>query len=984
MPTKRTNAGFYAILSHSHLVRVLAVSSLLALLLHASGTPSANAAFFFVTNTNDSGGGSLRQAILDSNANPAPVGTNSISFGISGPGPYKIAPTTQLPTITAPVMLNAATQTGGSTPVVELSGENCTGCIGLDVSAGGSTIRGFVVNRFTGIGIRVTGSGNTTIAGNYIGTDVTGLVSQANSPSGVEVNNSGGNLVGGVTASDRNFISGNNGVGVTITGTAQGGSANGNQIFGNYIGIGADGSTAVRNSLQGVVVMLNASNTAIGGSSAAFRNVISGNLQDGVLVTSGGNLTTIRGNLIGTNAAGTAAVGNGQSGITLTAPNNTVGGTTAGERNVISGNSYGVIIRTTPATNNTVAGNYIGLNLAGTAAVPNSLFGVFVTTSATNNTIGGSASGAGNVIAGNSFQGVYLSGTGVSNNQVLGNLIGTAPDGTTSFPNLRAGVDIDGGATNNQIGGTAAGAGNTIAFNGGPFAQGGVRIADTGTTGNAIRGNSIFSNNGLGIDLNSDSVTANDLGDVDTGPNLLQNFPVITQALPGATSIQGTLHSTASMTFTIDVYSSASCDPSGFGEGKTFIGSGPTTTDASSNASFVITTASLVNGQVVTATATDPSGNTSEFSACVMVVTPNTSTRTVTPTSTFTRTPTPTSTNTSTVTPTNTPPATPTQTPTTTPTPSQTPTPTSTNTPTVTPTNAPTATFTVTPTSTHTPTNTPTPTVTPTQTSTLTSTVTPTSTLTATFTVTPTSTNTPTVTPTQTPTNTPTVTPTYTPSPSSTVTPSPTRTATSTNTPTITPMGTSTQTPTSTLTPTRTLTNTPTRTATATPTASATAGTLFTGTFQLQGQPTPPSTALQVPVVVTVYQAGTGNVELVTNTTADNTGTFTVKGLAPRVYDIKVKYALSLSRKALSVSITTRQNSHVEYGMLRTGDADNNDQIDIVDFSLLRSQFGNITNCATSKPPVLPCGDFNASGQVDIVDFSLMRSNFGLVGPDNP
>src|SRR5439155_1349078 len=157
-----------------------------------------------------------------------------------------------------------------------------------------------------------------------------------------------------------------------------------------------------------------------------------------------------------------------------------------------------------------------------------------------------------------------------------------------------------------------------IAFNLGA----GVVVQGVGATGNPIRGNAIYSNGALGIDLGGDGVTPNDAGDADNGPNRLQNFPVLSGALAagGTTRVAGTLNSLANTTFALDFYASAAADPSGFGEGARYLGSAQVTTDDSGNASFEVTLAAPTTpGEVVTATATDPANNTSEFSQAVLV-----------------------------------------------------------------------------------------------------------------------------------------------------------------------------------------------------------------------------------------------------------------------------------------------------------------------------------------------------------------------------
>jgi uncharacterized protein (DUF2141 family) len=260
-----------------------------------------------------------------------------------------------------------------------------------------------------------------------------------------------------------------------------------------------------------------------------------------------------------------------------------------------------------------VEGNYVGTDASGTADVGNGN-GVGIIRG-TNNRIGGTTPGARNVISGNDENGVELTVV-ATNNLVQGNYIGTQTDGSSALGNTGDGVhfvDPGANASNNTIGGTASGAANTIAFNG----RAGVYVGSG--MGNAILSNSIFSNGGLGIDLRPRGVTPNDPGDADTGANNLQNFPVLTSVSGsgGGTTVQGTLNSEANKTYRLEFFSSPSCDPSGHGEGKTFLGSLSVTTDGSGNASFTFSSGTAVSsGDSVTATATDPANNTSEFSRC--------------------------------------------------------------------------------------------------------------------------------------------------------------------------------------------------------------------------------------------------------------------------------------------------------------------------------------------------------------------------------
>ena len=241
---------------------------------------------------------------------------------------------------------------------------------------------------------------------------------------------------------------------------------------------------------------------------------------------------------------------------------------------------------------------------------------------------GGGTAGDGLVLqAGNStVRGLVIngfSGNGISvpssNNIIAGNFIGTDSTGATGVPNGLNGVIITNGS-NNTVGGTNAGDGNTIAFN----TLVGVVVVGT-ATGNQILTNDIFSNGGLGIDLGDDGVTPNDPGDADTGPNNLQNFPIITNVIETTptTLVFFSLDSTANTTFRIEFFSNVAVDPSGNGEGQTFLDATTVTTDGTGNfTGFFFANNDAAVGQFVTVTATDPSGNTSEFSAPQIVVAP--------------------------------------------------------------------------------------------------------------------------------------------------------------------------------------------------------------------------------------------------------------------------------------------------------------------------------------------------------------------------
>ena len=460
-------------------------------------------------------------------------------------------------------------------------------------------------------GILIVGSGSTgsIIRGNYIGVDVTGSAAIPNQFHGLAISNASGTVVGGVDAGAGNLISGNgvNGVGIFGVSSTQ------NVIEGNRIGTNAAGTAAIGNALDGVGIVDGSANR-VGGSTAAARNVVSGNGRVGVGIFNGNATNNIvSGNFIGTDVTGAAALPNLgiQSGISISnSPGNTIGGPAAGAGNVVSGNAvHAVTIFGASATGNIVQGNFIGTDASGLSQLANGGIGLDIV-SALNTTIGGSGS-ARNVISGNGL-GIQIR-TGATGNQLRGNLIGTDRNGTAPIPNGN-GVYID-DASGNTIGGTGAGQGNVIAFNGG-----GVTILSATSTSNAILGNSIVGNQFLDIDLDGDGVTANDSGDADVGPNNRQNFPVITSAVAsaGATTVQGTLNSTPNTTFRLEFFSNSACDPSGNGEGQIFVGSLNLATNAAGNASFSVVVGSAAGA--VTATATDSAANTSEFSACQPVV----------------------------------------------------------------------------------------------------------------------------------------------------------------------------------------------------------------------------------------------------------------------------------------------------------------------------------------------------------------------------
>lgn len=489
---------------------------------------------------------------------------------------------------------------------ITLSGAK-SNLVGGTITAAQNVISG---NKQDGIFITTNSTGNL-VQGNFIGVDATGTNALRNLFNGISISSAGSNTVGGILAGARNIISGNAFYGIQIFNPG----ATANLIQGNYIGPDVTGRFALTNLLSGL--RIESSANIIGGTSDGARNLISGNRQDGIyLVGAAAVGNFVQGNFIGTRVGGTNGLGNSRAGIGISgAPGNIIGGTISGAGNLLSANGdAGIYLIDSGTTGNQIQGNILGSDVTGTLALGNTFEGIYVD-GAPSNTIGGAVAGAGNLISANNTRGIWL--TNASWNVIQGNLIGTKADGMTGLGNRFHAVELEAAANNNLIGGTG-GAGNRIGFSQTVYT--GVRIR-IGSTNSAILGNAIFSNAALGIDLGVAGATANDSCDADPGANMLQNFPVLTQAVTGSgMGIRGTLNSRASSTFFLQFFANPACDPSGYGEGQIYLGEKTIVTGSDCTANFVATLSSFVPvGYVVTATATDSANNTSEFSACAQV-----------------------------------------------------------------------------------------------------------------------------------------------------------------------------------------------------------------------------------------------------------------------------------------------------------------------------------------------------------------------------
>ena len=566
---------------------------------------------FIVVNTNDSGSGSLREAITLANVSSG--GTNNIIFNIpisdggynSQTGVWTISLTSPLDYIMkAGIVIDGTTQTtfAGNTntlgPGIMLNGNGTVDYGFFVLNVPDVVIKSFIISDFI-YGIQVTGNAatNTIIKSNYIGVNYDASDSLPNYI-GIEISGeSYANIIGGTEPDDRNIISGNSHIGLRLL------SSNSNIIKGNFVGLDRTGNIAVKNydgiSLEGVT-----QNNIIGGYTPAERNIVSGNDAYGIpLIGLDTRHNLIIGNYIGTNAQGTAAVPN-TYGVLFDDGSryNNIGGYETGAGNLISGNSgYGVFIYNLGTMQNNVIGNYIGTDKTGLSAIPNGN-GIVADGAAKNHFIDS------NVISGNLQQGIAIHVAGTDSHKITRNKIGTDVTGINPLPNGDDGIRIAEGGQWNIIG-ILPDSGNVIAFNGGN----GVTIMTNNDLYNTISGNNIYANVGLGIDLYYPGPNINDPGDTDSGPNMDMNYPVIQNAvynqITGITTVSGILDTQKPQTTKVELFLSDNY-PCGYGQGKTYLCTATPLSDGSFSISFNHTL-TLSN---VCATATDSTGNTSEFS----------------------------------------------------------------------------------------------------------------------------------------------------------------------------------------------------------------------------------------------------------------------------------------------------------------------------------------------------------------------------------
>lgn len=610
---------------------------------------SLYAATYTVTSTADAGAGTLREAITLANANP---GADIINFDFGIAGVKTITLLSDLPDITDQLFIDGSSDpfyTG--VPLVEINANGNNRAIRIERGGDFSHVHALILNNATfdtnSSGIVVQWVDDVTVTGCYIGTNATGTLAIPNSNAGVygyfadrltlggtganERNLISGNgtygvffwfadaanvynnlvgtdaagssgipnaqgmfiwycdgvTIGGNTAGQRNIVSGNTGTGVHLSSGAN------HNVYGNYVGTDINGTIALPNSV-GIHVQVDSTN--IGGIVPGQGNLISGNSQHGITIfaTNTGD-NTVKGNLIGTDISGLNALPNQRHGINFHAVSRTtIGGLVPAARNILSGNgSSGISVFDTDSTY--ILGNYIGTDITGVNPLPNQQSGIRIF-AAFHTYIGNATAAGANVISGNIGNGIAVTGTNADPDSTIiqYNYIGTDATGLINLANSGFGISVGSNAVGNKVGGKAAGTGNIITNN----LQGGVTVDGVSAFNNEIYRNSIYDNSGLAIRLNNG--------------NYNQVAPDLTgfAAGPGTTTIFGNFTSAPNTTYRLEFFTS-----NALGQGKTFIGTTNITTDAGGSylLNEVVPVTITAAEPVISATATDPSGNTSAF-----------------------------------------------------------------------------------------------------------------------------------------------------------------------------------------------------------------------------------------------------------------------------------------------------------------------------------------------------------------------------------
>ena len=580
----------------------------------------------------------LRAAIQEANATP---GADTIHFAITGSSDfsyntksgYTITPTTSLPQITEALTIDGFSQDGAAANtttypypfdthlLIQIMDSSLNAGVTniFQISASNVTIKGLDIARYAENDvaniIEIVNSQNVKIQGNYFGTDPTGMFANVTSyffnlhqVNAISATDSSQITVGGSSPGDRNiFASIPSGVSFTTSDPSQGYLTHDITINGNYFGVGADGVTHPGARSEASILLDHVMNASIGGAAAGIGNMIENGYLDGVVVQNDSTNFQIQSNRI---------VGNTGNGIRIDHSSGGVigGDSVSGGSNLISGNgSNGVLIN--QSSELAVEGNYIGVDQSGNLPLANTQNGIDAQQSS-------QLAISENVLSDNQLSAVHFENTSFS--ALHANIIGTGINGSTSLPNgasNAAAVLLDTGSANNVIGGEGQDESNSITNNNGAA----VAVTGSNSVNNAILANRISNNGGLGIDLGFDGVTYNDSGDTDTGPNGLLNFPELNNILesPQKTLIEYSLDVPAG-NYLVEFFANNSADPTGHGEGESFVGSQQITSNGAAG-QFTATLATY-GLNLVTATVTRLSTggpttyqSTSEFSNDVAV-----------------------------------------------------------------------------------------------------------------------------------------------------------------------------------------------------------------------------------------------------------------------------------------------------------------------------------------------------------------------------